>query len=97
MEKSQKKNKGLQLFIIFGMIAIIILMGFLVKNFAKIDKEGTACMSSPFVWGARKVAEKEGSVTCSCTTSSSKTFTFNEEKMSQVSNYGYYTNYGVQK
>ena len=88
--ESQKKNKGLQLFITLGMIAMILLMVFLVKNFAQIDKEGTACMSSPFVWGARKVAEDEGGCSCSCTTPSSKSFTFNEDKMSSVIDYNYY-------
>lgn len=87
---NQKRNKLLKIFIIVGLLVIIILMVFLIAEFSRIATEGTACISSPFVWGARKVAEKEGGgMFCSCTTNSGKTFTFNEKKMGLVQEYGW--------
>jgi len=89
-QKMEIKNNPLKVFIVVGVILIIFLMIFTIREFSQIKKEGIACMSSPFVWGAQKVAEKEDGISCSCVTHSGKTFNFDEKKMGQVQDYQYY-------
>lgn len=78
------RNKGLKTFIIFAFIIIIILMLFMIKEFSQMKREGNKCISSPFVWGAQKVAKEEGSLLCSCITGSLISFSFNEDGMNNV-------------
>ena len=76
-----KNNKPLKIFIMSCLIVIIILMGFMIKEFSMIKKEGTACISSPFVWGAQKVADGGEDLSCNCIGTEGTTVSFNKEKM----------------
>jgi len=81
MKIQKMKNKPLRIFIVVCLVGIMILMGFMISEFSKIKSEGTACISSPFVWGAQKVAESGEDLSCNCLSSTGTTVTFNKEKM----------------
>jgi hypothetical protein len=81
------KSKTFKIVISIAFVLIFILFVFLMTTFSKLDREGLTCMSSPFVWGARVVAEQEGGLSCTCITDSSKAFSFNEEGTSLIQDY----------
>lgn len=65
------------------LIALVLGMIWTVVEFKQISREGIACKSNPFVWGARVMADKQpnGHMQCSCQVYGddySKFYSFNE-------------------
>lgn len=90
-----QKNKPLKIFIMGCLIAIIILMGFMISEFSKIKREGTACISSPFVWGSQQVAKSGEDLSCNCLGSKGTLLNFNKEKMEIKG--GYYSPFEIEE
>lgn len=75
-EKPSYFNIILRIIGIFAVLAIIY-------SFITLNKEGTTCLSQPYLYGAKKMAEQfKGEVYCSCQVrgedGSFKTYSFNQ-------------------
>jgi len=76
--------KSNQAITVFFIIILIVGFFFIFSEFRKMSKEGTACLSHPFIYGAAKVASQQpnGHMFCSCQITGDEQFypySFNEQ------------------
>jgi len=76
------------------LIVLILGMIWTVVEFRQISREGVACKSNPFIYGAQIMAGKQanGHMSCSCQVSGDdyfKTYSFNEVEENPERNQNY--------
>jgi|TARA_R100000049_G_C1887921_1_gene42025 hypothetical protein len=80
-----KKDNFYKLWSIALIIILVIGMIYMFWEFRQIDRDGIACKSQPFIWGAQQMTSRPNveHMSCSCAITGEdyfKPYSFNEEQ-----------------